>query len=102
MLNYDHLNFETDRQQKLPVEEPSLVEMTEKAIKILSRNPNGYFLLVEGAKIDHAHHESNAQRALNDFVIFDEAVAEAVHLTDEEETLIVVTADHSHVFTIGG
>ena len=76
--------------------------MTEKAIQILSQNPNGYFLFVEGAKIDTAHHASNAYRALEDFIVFDEAVGKARALIDTEDTLVVVTADHSHVFTLGG
>lgn len=96
------MDFETERVEKIPIQEPSLVEMTKKAISILGRNPNGFFLLVEGGKIDHGHHDSNAQRALNDYVVFDEAIGEALHTTHENETLIVVTADHSHVFTMGG
>ena len=55
-----------------------------------------------GARIDHAHHDSTAQKALADTVAFDEAVKKAIDLTNDEETLIVVTADHSHVFTMGG
>lgn len=96
------MDFETDRVERIPIKEPSLVEMTKTAIEILSRNPNGFFLLVEGGKIDHGHHISNAQRALNDYVVFDEAIGETLHMTRENETLIVVTADHSHVFTFGG
>ena len=46
------MQYESDRITKNPIEEPSLIEMTEKAIKILSKNPNGFFLLVEGGKID--------------------------------------------------
>lgn len=102
LLSHDHMAYETDRIEKVPVEEPSLVEMTEVAVQILSRNPKGFFLLVEGGKIDHGHHSGNAQRALNDYVVFDEAIGEALYLTHENETLIVVTADHSHVFTMGG
>ena len=46
--------------------EPSLTEMTTKAIDILKKNKNGYFLMVEGGRIDHAHHSGNAYRALTD------------------------------------
>lgn len=102
LLNYDNMDYETDRVERVPRQEPSLVEMTVKAIELLERNPRGYFLLVEGGKIDHAHHASNAHRALNDYVVFDEAVGAGLHLTRENETLIVVTADHSHVFSMGG
>lgn len=102
LLSYDNMDYETDRGMKMPREEPSLVEMTTTAIDILSRNPRGFFLLVEGGKIDHGHHSGNAQLALNDYVVFDEAIGAGLHLTRENETLIVVTADHSHVFTMGG
>ncbi|RNA41849.1 alkaline tissue-nonspecific isozyme [Brachionus plicatilis] len=102
LLNYDHMDYETDRINKIPVEEPSIIDMTAKAIEILSSNPRGFFLMVEGGKIDHGHHSSNAQLALNDFVVFDEAVGQALQLTSSDDTLITVTADHSHVFTMGG
>ena len=91
------MDYELDRVEKNPIEEPSLINMTNKAIELLSTNPNGFFLLVEGGKIDHGHHNSYAQYALTDFVVFDGAIDEALHKTSENETLIVVTADHSHV-----
>jgi alkaline phosphatase len=90
--------YESDRAKMIPLEEPSIVEMTEKAIRLLSRNPKGYFLLVEGGKIDHAHHDSVAKKALEDFAIFDDAVGLASSITRTEDTLVTVTADHSHVF----
>jgi len=58
--------------------------------------------MVEGGRIDHAHHSGNAYRALSDTQQLAAAVQAAVDKTDPEETLIIVTADHSHVFTIGG
>lgn len=76
--------------------------MTQKAIELLSINKNGFFLLVEGGKIDHAHHASNARRSLDEFVKFDEAIGLAMQKTSEADTLLVVTADHSHEFNIGG
>ncbi|NXI61186.1 PPBI phosphatase, partial [Anseranas semipalmata] len=82
--------------------DPSLTEMMETAVTILSRNPKGFYLFVEGGRIDHGHHESIAQRALTDAVEFDRAIDRAGTLTDEAETLTVVTADHSHVFSFGG
>jgi alkaline phosphatase len=97
LLGHSHLMYESERAHATPTEEPSLVEMTAKAIQILGRNPNGYFLIVEGGKIDHAHHESIAKRALEEFVEFDEAVGMARQLTRPDDTLITVTADHSHV-----
>ncbi|CAK8698161.1 alkaline phosphatase-like [Clavelina lepadiformis] len=82
--------------------EPSIMEMTEKAIQILQKNSKGYFLLVEGGRIDHAHHATNAHRALHETVAFDKAIERAVEMTSDSDTLIIVTADHSHTFTIGG
>ncbi|KAM4770520.1 intestinal-type alkaline phosphatase-like [Cyanocitta cristata] len=82
--------------------DPSIVEMTEKAIRILRRNPNGFFLFVEGGRIDHGHHSGRAKQALMEAVMLDRAVARAGELTSPTDTLTVVTADHSHVFTFGG
>ncbi|XP_036374754.1 alkaline phosphatase, intestinal, tandem duplicate 1 [Megalops cyprinoides] len=82
--------------------DPSIVDMTEKAIQILSKNPKGFFLFVEGGKIDHGHHDGIAKLALTETVMFDQAVQLASLMTRESETLTVVTADHSHVFTFGG
>ncbi|XP_071995660.1 alkaline phosphatase-like [Engystomops pustulosus] len=85
-----------------PSSDPSLAEMTEKAIKILSKNPNGFFLFVEGGRIDHGHHDGNAKNSLTEAVEFDKAIHKAGKLTSDSDTLTVVTADHSHVFTFGG
>ncbi|MCB1809020.1 MAG: alkaline phosphatase [Candidatus Competibacteraceae bacterium] len=101
LFNRSHMAYEADR-AKDKGGEPSLAEMTEKAIQTLQKNPEGFFLLVEGGRIDHGNHASNAYRMLNDGVAFNEAVKKALELTDAEETLIIVTADHSHVLTISG
>eukprot|EP00070_Physeter_catodon_P031607 XP_028338501.1 intestinal-type alkaline phosphatase isoform X1 [Physeter catodon] len=82
--------------------DPSLQEMTEAALRVLSRNPRGFYLFVEGGRIDHGHHEGVAYRALTEAVVFDNAIAKAGQLTSEADTLILVTADHSHVFSFGG
>jgi alkaline phosphatase len=97
----DHLQFEHDR-LATAADEPSLATMTARAIEQLARNPNGYFLMVEGGRIDHAHHLGNAYRALSETVAMAQAVATAVSLTDAKDTLIIVTADHSHTLVIGG
>ncbi len=97
-----HMHYEADRVKNDKSGEPSLTEMTKKAIDILSKNPNGYFLMVESGRIDHAHHASNAYRALTDTIQMSTAVEAAVQKSDPKDTLIVVSADHSHVFTIGG
>ncbi len=95
-----HMKFEIERAKS--ADEPSLAEMTEKALGILGKNPKGYFLMVEGGRIDHGHHLSNAHRALTDAIALSDAVARAVALSDPKNTLIIVTADHSHVLTMAG
>ncbi|XP_015686118.1 alkaline phosphatase, tissue-nonspecific isozyme-like, partial [Protobothrops mucrosquamatus] len=82
--------------------DPSLTEMVRVAIRMLQKNPHGFFLLVEGGRIDHGHHEGKAKQALHETVEMDRAIGEAGILTSSEDTLTVVTADHSHVFTFGG
>jgi alkaline phosphatase len=96
-----HMQYEADRARDA-AGEPSLTEMTDKAIRMLQRSRNGYFLHVEAGRIDHAHHAGNARRALLDTIELSNAVRRAMELTRERDTLIIVTADHSHVFTIGG
>jgi len=101
LFNLDHMNYELDR-KKNNVDEPSLADMTEKAIRVLQKNGKGYFLMVEGGRIDHALHGTNAKRALEDAGAFDEAIKRALSIADLSNTLIVVTADHDHTMTING
>lgn len=83
-------------------QQPSLLEMTEKAIEILKANENGYLLFIESGRIDTAHHDNKAKLALDETAQLSEAVALARTVTNEEDTLIVVAADHSHTMTISG
>ncbi|XP_075807391.1 intestinal-type alkaline phosphatase 1-like [Microtus pennsylvanicus] len=85
-----------------PLVDPSLKEMTEVAVSMLSRNPQGFYLFVEGGRIDQGHHEGTAYLALTEAVMFDSAIERADQLTSEQDTMILVTADHSHVFSFGG
>ncbi len=96
-----HLSFEADRARD-PAGEPSLSEMTAAALAILSRHPRGFLLLVEGGRIDHAHHAGNAFRALGEAIELSNAVRVALEKSDPGETLLLVTADHSHVLTLAG
>jgi alkaline phosphatase len=98
-LAQGHMSYEADRD---PTKEPSIAQMTSKAIDILSKNKNGYFLMVEGGRIDHANHETNAKRALIDTIAFDEAIKTAIAKVDLKNTLIVVTADHDHTLVLNG
>ena len=97
----EHMQFEHDRPND-PAGEPSLAEMTRAAIARLARNPNGYVLLVEGGRIDHANHYGNAYRALTDTVAMSDAVRAAMDATSAADTLVVVTADHAHTLTFAG
>jgi alkaline phosphatase len=96
-----HLQYEHDRANQNTAE-PSLTQMTAKALDVLSRQQRGYFLMVEGGRIDHAHHAGNAYRALTETIEFSRAVKLAMDRTDPRDTLIIVTADHSHTLTISG
>jgi len=101
LFNRSHMQYNYD----IPNDnggEPTVAEMTEKAIDILDNNRKGYFLMVESGRIDHGHHAGNAYRALDDTIAFSNAIKAAMEKTDPRETLIIVTADHSHVFTIAG
>jgi alkaline phosphatase len=97
----EHMHYETDR-AKDPAGEPSLSEMTHAALSILKKNPKGYFLMVEGGRIDHGHHAGNAYRALTETIEFANAVGVAAGMTSADDTLILVTADHSHTLTFAG
>lgn len=99
-----HMNFDLDRD---PTAEPSLAEMTLKAMDMLANNKKGYFLMVEGGRIDQALHPTLGRKALQDGKAFDDAIAAAiakVKATDPEmkNTLIVVTADHDHTLVMNG
>lgn len=97
----DHMHYELDRQSSAGGE-PDIVEMTDYAIRKLKNPEQGFFLMVEGGRIDHAHHNNNAARALMETVMLERAVARALELTDPNNTLIVVTADHGHTLSISG
>jgi alkaline phosphatase len=74
---------------------PSLAEMTQKAIAILSQDPDGFFLMVEGGQIDWAGHANDAGNVISDTIGFDEALAVAqAYASTAGDTLIIVTADH--------
>lgn len=101
LFNESHMQYEADRGNDV-AGEPSLRDMTRKSIRVLDNNDKGFFLVVESGRIDHGHHAGSAFNALTDTIEFAEAVAVAMEETDPENTLIIVTADHSHVFTIAG
>ncbi|MBK5911758.1 hypothetical protein CCR85_09695 [Rhodothalassium salexigens] len=96
-----HMQYEADRADDR-AGEPPLSEMVDKALGFLEGHDDGYFLLVEGGRIDHAHHAGNAARALEETREFSKAVQVALDRTNVKDTLVLVTADHSHTFVMGG
>ncbi|OHX14363.1 alkaline phosphatase [Chromobacterium sphagni] len=106
LFSGSHMSYDLDRDSR---KEPSLAEMTGKAIAMLSnrQGKQGFFLMVEGGRIDHALHETIAKKALQDTVAFDQAIKAAIDAMQQRDpglknTLIVVTADHDHTLVLNG
>lgn len=99
LFESDHLQYNIDANNQT---EPTLSEMTVAAIKMLEKEQKGYFLFVEGGKIDIAHHNIQAHKALDETVQFAEAVRIASEMTNREDTLIIVSSDHAHTMTLAG
>ena len=101
-----HMIFDHERRQKLVEivpDSPSLADLTKKAIEMLKKNTEkGFFLMVEGGRIDHAHHDVWANTALDETIAFDLAIETAYNMTNSQETLIIVTADHGHTMSFAG
>ncbi len=99
LFEASHMKYETDRSN-----EPSLADMTKAAITSLqaSGGDNGFFLQIEAGRVDHANHDGNAARMVSDGKAFADAVAMADALTDDQDTLIIVTADHEHAVAFNG
>ncbi len=98
-----HLDYEIERR----ADQPALSQMALKAVDLLAPNPKGFFLMVEGGKIDHALHDSNAKRAMVETIAFDDAIKAVIERMkvldpDLRNTLIVITADHDHTITMNG
>ena len=101
LFERSHVQFELARATDKGGE-PSLTEMTRKAISLLEDNRNGFFLMVEAGKVDHAHHGGSALGAMVQMQGFANAVAASLEMTNPTDTLIVVTGDHGHTLTIQG
>ena len=100
LFSKSDMTYMPDR--KADTSEPTLTEMTAAALTRIGKGEKGYYLMVEGGRIDHAHHAGRAGYALEETVEFARAVQYAVEHTDPDDTLIMVTADHSHTLTISG
>ena len=91
-----HMKYEYDREQELDPE-PSLAEMTAAAVQALEAgNEDGYYLMVEGGRVDHANHAGNLYRTVTDGAAYQAAVQWVVEHIDPADTLVISTADHSH------
>lgn len=102
LFESEHCRYNLDITREKLKEEPTLTEMVEAAIKVLKKNENGFFLFVEGGRIDTAHHDAFVQHALEETAEMARAVEKAMKLTNETETLIIVSADHGHTLTYNG
>ena len=104
LFTNSHMTYEVDRDS---AKEPSLTQMTQKALDVLTRNNKGFFLMVEGGRIDHALHETTARRAMGETIAFDTAIKDTIDRMQKvdpglKNTLIVVTADHDHSIILNG
>lgn len=96
-----HMHYDVDRYLDTGGE-PSLSDMVSTALDILKQNKKGFFLMVEAGRIDHGHHAANAHLALHDTIALSSAVKTTLSKINLNETLVIVTADHSHVLTMAG
>jgi len=101
LFSSSHMQYDANRAVN-ELSQPSLTQMVVKAVGALRNNPQGYLLIVESGRIDHAHHAGNAHGALSETIELANAVDAVQEITDSAETLIMVTADHSHVMTFSG
>lgn len=94
------LPYDMDRN---PDKVPSLAEMTEKALQLLSKKEEGFFLMVEGSQVDWAAHANDAATIINEFLAFDEAVGKVMEFAKNDgNTAVIILSDHGNSgFTIG-
>jgi alkaline phosphatase len=98
VFSLGHMDYEMDRSD----DQPSLIQMTKSAVQYLQGRDDKYLLVIESARIDHAHHKGNAARALAETAMLADSVQLADDMTNDADTLIIVTADHSHTFVMAG
>jgi len=97
LFSKSHLPFEIDRlhSAELKASAPTLSEMTQVALRRLGSAPEGFFLLVEGGRVDHAAHGNDGAAAIHDQLAFDETIATVLAFVDKNpDTLLVITTDH--------
>src|SRR5690606_31440667 len=94
IFNDGHLPYSIDLQNVPEIQAaiPTLAEMTETALARLAPSPDGFFLLVEGARIDHAGHANDAAASIHDQIAFDDAIGTALTFIESHpDTLLVIT-----------
>lgn len=96
-----HIKMDWERERG-PEGQPSLEQMTVAALKILRKSKEGYLLVVEGGLIDFAHHRGHAAQALLETVRFSEAINATLGMVNTDDTLIIVTSDHTHSMSFNG
>jgi alkaline phosphatase len=95
MFSANHLPYVLDRRQMNLSTVPTLAEMTSAALDVLSRHDQGFFMLVEGGRIDYAGHANDAGSLLHEVLDFDEAVGKGLAFQrSHPDTLVLVTGDH--------
>jgi len=106
LFSMSHMDYTLDRNsnncEDADCDQPPLDLMVKKAIKRLQKNDKGFFLMVEGGRIDQAHHKNWAKKAFEETLELEKAVKVALEMTNEKDTLMMVTADHSHSITMNG
>jgi len=89
-----HMSYEIDRVNEA-LDEPSLAEMTTVALDVLDNNPEGFFVMIESGRIDHADHDHDIPGSIWDTLAFDEAVQVALdYQAAHPDVLVITTADH--------
>ncbi|KAG9429352.1 alkaline phosphatase [Apis mellifera carnica] len=96
-----HISMDWNR-KKGPKGQPSLEDMTVTALKILQKSKYGYLLVVEGGLIDFAHHRGHAAQALLETVRFSDAINATLKMINTQDTLVIVTSDHTHSMSFNG
>lgn len=97
LFDKSHLPFEIDRlnDPAVAAHTPTLSEMTEAALRCLQDSPDGFFLLVEGGRVDHAAHSNDAAATIHDQIAFDAAITTVLRFIEKQpDTLLVITTDH--------
>ena len=101
IFNADEFEYKLDIGDE-DEKQPRLFEMTKTAIELLRGDEEGFVLFVEAAHVDKAHHKNWAKKSLEEVMELELAVKTALNLVNISETLMIVTADHSHSLTING